>query len=243
MKIAVLVRTRNESARIGPFCEAYSFADTIMVSDGGSDDDTVEIASRFPNVILRPYGERVQLSNNHWRNNDSQHVNHLIACAHALEDRPDWLILDDCDCRPNRLLRRDTRSILESTGQDFVMVVRIYLWGLGEHFPHMAKPWPDHHDRWAPSLFAWRESIDFWTVDVPPAFDFRVGDEAIADLSVQQKVLPLYPPYCILHFSWDDPDRVKRKVEAYRESAFIPGMAHPLDFAGPREPLPEWARE
>jgi glycosyltransferase involved in cell wall biosynthesis len=240
MKIVVIVRTRDESRRIGPFCESYRWADQVIVSDGGSLDDTISIASRFPNVLLRPFGERVQLANGLWRNNDSGHANHLIACANELA--PDWIVYDDCDCRPNRLLREAGRDLLEGTDADFALAVRLYLWGTDQHFPHMAKPEPAH-ERWEPSLWAWRGPLDFWTVDKPPAYDFRVGDTVLGDVHLSHRVLDILPPLCLLHYSWDDPARVDRKVTFYRESGFIPAMAHPLTFAGPLNPLPEWAGE
>jgi hypothetical protein len=85
--------------------------------------------------------------------------------------------------------------------------------------------------------------VDFWTVNVPPAYTFRIGAVPVGDLHLAAKVLDLMPPYCLLHFSWDDPGRTERKIKVYRESGLIPAMAHPLDFAGPLEPLPDWARE
>lgn len=240
MKIVVIVRTRDEARRIGPFCEAYRWADNIIVSDGGSLDDTVAIASSFLNVSLRPFSERVKLANGLWRNNDSHHANFLIAAANELA--PDWIIYDDCDCRPNRLLREQGRWCLETFGGDFAMAVRLYLWGTTQHFPHMAKP-AEPHAKWEPSLWAWRGSLDFWTVDKPPAYDFRIGGQTLGDLHLTHLVLDLLPPFCLLHLSWDDPERVKQKVAFYRDSRFIPEMAHPLDFAGPAEPLPAWATE
>jgi hypothetical protein len=182
----------------------------------------------------------VELENGYWRNNDSQHVNHLIACANQLN--PDWIILDDCDCRPNRFLRLEARTILESAQAAFVMACRLFVWEKGQHFPYMAKPGAGH-DIWEASLWAWRGSVDFWTVDVPPAYNFRIGDRAIADLHVDSTVLDLQPPYSLLHYSWDDPGRVERKLKVYRESGFIRGQLHPLDYGGPLEPLPEWAVE
>lgn len=240
MKIVVIVRTRNEQRRIGPFCESYRWADAVIVSDGGSDDDTISIASAFPNVLLRPFGDRVQLLGKKWRNNDSAHANHLIRCAGELA--ADWIVYDDCDCRPNRLLREGGRDLLESTDAEFAMAVRLYVWAGGQHFPYMARP-AEGHAVWEPSLWAWRGSLDFWTVDKPPAYDFRVGGAVLGDLHLTHRVLDLLPPYCLLHYSWDDPARVEEKVRFYRESGFIPGMLHPRDFAGPLEALPEWAAE
>lgn len=240
IKIVVIVRTRDEEHRIAQFCESYKDADLIIVGDGGSEDDTVSIAEAFENVVVEHFPGRTQMKGGYWRNNDSDHVNWLIEKAN--KQSPDWILLDDCDCRPNYLLKNDYRRLLEETDCDFVMAVRIYLWGLDRHFPHMSKPGRKNKE-WHPSLWGWRGSKDFWTVNVPPAFDFKVGDKKITHLQHQERVLELFPPYCLLHYSWDDPERVKQKIKVYRESGLISGMRHPLDFAGPLEPLPEFARE
>lgn len=180
------------------------------------------------------------MKNGTYRNNDSDHVNWLIDWSK--EYKPGWVILDDCDCRPNWLLRNNYRKLLANIKEDFVMVTRIYFWGLDQHFPHMAKP-GEEHLKFEPSLWAWRGNIDFKTVDVPPAFTFRIGERPIHDLHFDASTLDLYPPFALLHYSWDDPDRVENKVKNYRESGLIPGMLHPLTFAGPLEPIPWWAKE
>jgi len=105
----------------------------------------------------------------------------------------------------------------------------------------MAKPGKER--KWEASLWAWRGSQDFWTVDLPPAFNFRIGELTVKDLRNDASTLELFPPYCLLHYSWDDPRRVDNKVRIYRESGLIPGQRHPLDFGGPLEPLPEFAHE
>lgn len=238
-KIVVLVRTRDEAARIGAFCESYRDADLILVADGGSEDDTKLIAKSFPNVIVRDYPYRVTLDNGHWRNNDSDHVNWLIDWSK--EYCPDWVILDDCDCLPNYLLRNQYRDLLADITQEFVMVTRIYFWGEGWHFPYLAKP-EKEHKHWEPSLWAWRGSLDFKTVDVPPAFTFRIGDRDIKDLHYDSTAMDLLPPFALLHRSWPDPQFVKKKIETYRESGLIPGMLHPLEFGGPLERLEWWMK-
>ena len=68
MKIITIVRTRNEHRNIERFCRSYSWADQIFVADGGSDDDTISLASKFPNVIVRLYLERVFGKKEIWRN-------------------------------------------------------------------------------------------------------------------------------------------------------------------------------
>ena len=239
-KIVVIVRTRNESHRIAQFCTAYKDADRILVADGGSDDATVDIARSFRNVHVRYFDEYVKLANGHVRNNDSDHTNFLIRWAK--EYQPTFVIYDDCDCRPNATLRYNYRSILARTDADYVMAVRIYLWGKDQYFPHMAKP-GEGHTKWEPSLWAWRGNQDFSTVDVPPAFTFKVGARHVKDLHFEEKVLDLPPSYCLLHYSWDDAERVERKLRVYRESGLIKNMRHPLEMGGPLEPLAEWMIE
>lgn len=240
MKI-VIVRTRDEEHRIAQFCEAYKDADRILVGDGGSVDRTVEIAKTYPNVEVRHFEERVELLNGYWRNNDSAHTNWLITWAKEYD--PDWIISDDCDCRPNSGLKLIYRSLLEETQADFVMAVRLYLWGKHNHFPQMAKPGLPDHDKWEASLWAWRGHLDFWTVDVFPHFTFRIGSLPVTDLRTDAKTLEIFPPLCLLHHSWDDPKRVDEKVRIHRESGSIQEQLHPLNFAGRLEPLPEWAVE
>ena len=235
-KIVVLVRTRNEAERIGAFCRAYKDADHIIVSDGGSQDRTVEIASTFPNVILSPFNERVQLGNGLWRNNDAQHVDHLIAEAKKLD--PSWIILDDCDCVPNRELKANYRRLLEETTAEYVHVVRFYFWEKRHYFPRMSSPGGELE----PSLWAWRGNIDFKMIDIPPAYEFSVDGRKVESLRTASPNLDLYPPYALLHYSWDE-RRVKHKVKAYRKSGFIPEYSDPRKWAGEMLPKTDWMVE
>ena len=137
-KIIVTVRTRDEAHRIGQFCEAYREADKILVADGGSEDNTIEIAKSYPNVEVRNYTKRVQLDNGLWRNNDSDHANFLFRWAYSL--KPDWVIFDDCDIRPNYLLKKFYRRIMETADEETILAVRVYLWGKDKHFPQLSSP-------------------------------------------------------------------------------------------------------
>ena len=238
MKIVVIVRTRDEAKRIGKFCESYKDADTIIVSDGGSEDDTVSIASQYPNVVLRPFNERVELKRGYWRNNDAAHANFLI--AQSKEFSPDWLIYDDCDCRPNFLLRQDYRSILESATDKVIMAVRIYHWNEDEWFPKLSSP----GGKMEASLWAWRADLDLGFIDIPPAYELSLAGKKVEgnDLHRAGGVLDLMPPYCLLHYSWNE-ETVAYKLKNYRESGFIPGFAHPLQYAGKKEPILDWMHE
>jgi glycosyltransferase involved in cell wall biosynthesis len=233
--IIVCVRTRDEERRIGQFCESYVDADKILVADGGSEDNTIKVAEKFPNVEIRHFTERVQLENGYWRNNDSDHANFLFEWAE--EYNPDWIIYDDCDCRPNYLLRKDYRGIFERTKCDVVMAVRVYLWGEDKYLEKLSSPFGELSGQ--ASLYAWRGSLGMRTVDVPPAYTFRAGDRHISDFRIDMKTAQLFYPHCILHYSWDDRQRVDEKLKTYRESGFIPGQLHPLEFGGNLKDL-EW---
>jgi glycosyltransferase involved in cell wall biosynthesis len=235
VKIAVLVRTLNESGRIGKFCTAYKDADAILVADGGSTDDTIDIARKFENVQIRNFTERTQLQNGYWRNPDSAHINFLIDWAHSLDF--DWLIEDDCDCRPNYLLKKDYRKIFEAPGIDIVMAPRFYLWLETKHFPHLVRPFPDHIE-YTPSLWAWRSSLDLRTIPNPPALDFSINGKFVTTFDVVPN-LKLYPPYALLHHSWETIEQVNAKHEGYRNSGLIPNQLSPIEFGGPLEDL-EW---
>lgn len=237
--IVACVRTLNEEDRIDAFCEAYSWADHILVSDGGSEDSTITRALKYKNVLVKPFLERTEMDNGYWRNNDSAHANFLFEWAYSM--KPDWIIYDDCDMLPNFLVRELGKTVLEETDAQVVMLVKLYLWGKTQHFPNMAKP-AEPHTVYEPSLWAWRGNLDLWTINVPPAYDFRVGDTKVNDFFREYNTLNLYPPFCAMHYSWDDPQKVSEKVKIYRESGLISGMQHPLEFAGEPVPLPSWAR-
>lgn len=238
MKIVVIVRTRDETKRIGKFCESYRDADVIIVSDGGSLDDTESIASSYPNVILKPFTERVELNNGYWRNNDAAHANHLIQEARKLD--PDWIIYDDCDCRPNYLLKQDYRDILSTSTERVIMAVRVYHWNEDEWFPRFSSP----TGQYEASLWAWRGDLNFSFIDNPPAYWFALNGEQVEknDLRLAVGVKDLMPPYCLLHYSWNE-ETVEYKRKNYAESGFIRDFGDPREFAGKRSPIEEWMRE
>lgn len=236
MNIVVVVRTRDEEKRIGKFCEAYKDADTIIVADGGSIDNTVSIASQYKNVVLRPFNERVELNKGMWRNNDAAHANFLVAQAKTFN--PDWVIYDDCDCRPNFLLKQDYRKILEETTENIVCAVRFYFWNTDEWFPQMSSP----AGNLEPTLWAWKGNLDFGFINVPPAYCFRINGNKVENLHAQTSVKDLYPPYALLHYSWNE-ETVAYKIRNYADSGFIPGYVDPRQFAGPRRPIEEYMHE
>lgn len=235
MKIVTIVRTRDEARNIEKFCESYQWVDQILVADGGSEDDTIQRAEKFPNVRVLNFPIKVPMENGLWRNPHGAHINFLIHTA-RFQEEADWIVFDDCDCVPNYLLKAEGRQIIESTSLDFIYAVRVYLWGDDQHFPQMAQP--AREGQWEPSLWAWRANTRLhFREDNPEHLQqptMRPPDD---------KKLNLLPPYCLIHRPWPTKEIADQKVKFYRDSGQIPTMLHPLEFAGRLENRPDFARE
>jgi len=130
---------------------------------------------------------------------------------------------------------------LEQTDRDVVLAVRVYLWGTDQYFPLLSSPLGEENGQG--SLWAWRGDMDLWTINKPPAYDFRTGNKKIKEFRKDTNCFELQYPFCLLHYSWDDPVRVDKKIKYYRESGFIPNMAHPKVFGGELKPLEDWMYE
>lgn len=235
MKIVALVRTLNEYSNILSFIWAYKpWVDGILIADGGSTDGTRDLVATIhdePKVQVREFGKRVQMARGVWRNPEGKHINFLLDWAK--DEGADWVIFDDCDCRPNKLLRRWGRGLIEESPDSIINAVRLYWWGKDEHFPHMAQP----HGRglWSPSLWAWKLEVGLrWSEDEPFSFHFENGPEGKPSFNIM-------PPLCLNHHGWPDLETVERKYQHYK--SFVPTALHPTQFAGHLEPLPEWAEE
>lgn len=234
MKIVVVVRARDEEKNIGRFCRNYQWADKILVADGGSVDDTVEIAKEMPKTEVREYPVVKRMKNGLWRNPEGDHLNFLTRWAE--KEEADWIIQDDCDCFPNYKLKQDARTLLENTEFDFVYAVRLYLWRNNTHFPNMAKPDKELRE-WEPSLWGWRSDLKLRFYDTDMAYSWRPKVDS------PDKRLNLMPPYCLLHDAWTDEQELRKKLAFYHKSGQIPNIRHPTEYAGDPEPLPHWAYE
>ncbi len=241
--IVAMVRTLNEEQNIGAFLMSYRvIADKVLVADGGSEDRTLMIASAYPNVEVRHFEGRTELKKGHWRNNDSDHINFLIEWAKEYD--PEWMILDDCDSRPNYKLRNYGREILNVTKANVVMTCRIYLWGADQYFPHMMHLKPVNKYNYMTSLWAWKPETDLWTRDDDfPHYTLMIGDKVAGDLHLSTSVRDLMPPYGLVHYTWASESATEEKIKTHIASGSIPGHKHPLAFAGPLEPLPGWGYE
>jgi hypothetical protein len=233
MKVVATCRTRDEEYNIAKFCNSYRWADKVLIADGGSEDNTKIIASCYPNVEVRDFEDRIISSSGLWRNPYGKHINFLIDWAE--EEGADWMIFDDCDCRPNSYLKEDYRSIMKNNrNKDFIYVTRLYLWGEDKHFPKLATP----SGKWTPSIWAWRLSSGFrFKEDNPWKTELEFRPKAHERLDLET------PPYCLLHYAWPNEEILKKKIEFYTTIKEIANMEHPMKFGGKLEPLPDWAHE
>ena len=239
MRIIVVTRTLNEEERIEKFCQGYPFADIVLVGDGGSTDDTVSIAKAQPRTQVRDFLTKVQCQNGIWRNPDGAHLQFLFDWA--VEEGADWIISQDCDQRPNKLLKLDIKDILSKSDKDFILVNQVFRWGESEYFPNMSKP---NTSDWYLGLWAWRASIGLKVKDAMPHYYFNLdGSTTIFLFDQENRNQRLFPPYCFMHFGWISPEQTQAHVDYYRKSGLISGMLHPLEFCGKPAPLEEWMVE
>jgi len=234
--IIATVRTYNEETRIEKYCEAYQFADKILIADGGSTDHTVDIALQYPKVQVRDYPVKVQLENGAWRNPDGPHIQFLVDWA--TEEGGDWIIHQDCDQRPNKYLKLDARRILTETTKDFIQVTQIFLWGYDKYFKDLS-----FQGGWMQGLWAWRLSTGLKIIDKMPHYEFSLDGKTSVDINKTNRYQNILPPYCFMHFGWETEEMVQKHIKYYTETGLIPNMAHPLSFGGHPQPILEWMIE
>jgi len=226
MKIVVVTRCYNEEKNIPRFLNGYSFADKIIVSDGGSTDNSVALLSENERVSLLHFDEVETVNGERW-NPDNSHIQFVIDAGKA--ENPDWLILDDMDDVPNFSLKKIARDVLWTCEFPQVNAFRLYMWGDDQYFPKMN----NNFDMLYTSLWAWKPSeIDIHT-DMTKRHGTILGTK-------DTEAFRLNIPMCLLHKSWH-PDTIDKKVEWYNKIG-LP-TSHPLKFAGVPEKLPGWATE
>lgn len=228
-KIVVLVMTLNEQRNISRFLTNYlTIADLVLVSDGGSTDRTVPIATEYggdrdERVKVRTFETKIPMAADPgFFNPEGEHINSLIEWG--VDEGADWLILDGCDSWPNSHLRRDGRRLLLEAGMPQVWLHRLLMWGKDEYLPKYNDP--------GPSLWAWMPDHTWvWCeTETPTLFDSRLLG---ADPSLAVK---LAHPYFVLHYSWPDETEVARKLARYE--AWGHPIRHPVEAYGPAVALP-----
>lgn len=227
MKIAVITHALDEDRNIRRFCEGYSFADKIIITDGGSQDKTRDIASQFDNTVIVDVSDlQVELPGDPYHDYSTPVAPQInISLKWAKQYGADWVIRDDCDSWPNELLKESARQLLEETGEKAVFVHHLYIWGQHHYFPKMNEP--------GPGLWAWQ-----------PAHVDIYADETVSFVAglrnVPEDGLKIHFPLALLHYFAPDEETVQRK--AARKQARGDTVIHPLDsIYAPPEPLPEWA--
>ena len=224
MKIVVAARCMNDERHIKRFLHGYDFVDAYVISDGGSEDKSVELLQQNPKVQLHHFYQKHVVDGIAF-NDDAPHMNFVLSCAKALE--PDWLIFDDIDCNPNSALRIQARSLLEGVEYDQVNAFRLYLWNDGEgYFPHMNRNFhPDYT-----SLWAFR----------PKRRNIYADETKIHGtlLGLSNNPYKMDIPMCLLHYSWNE-KTIDAKLKRYNAMGIL--TQHPFKYAGKLEPLPEWA--
>lgn len=230
-RIVVGARVLNEERNIKQFLQGYAtWADYVVLDDGGSSDRTLEIASRYPNVIIQHFDIRVSCPQDHtrWNNDENRHHEHLLGKMMELE--PNIVVMDDSDCHPNYLLREQSRSIIENLSPQYnsIYCYRLYCWQDWGYFPKMSIP--------GQSLWAWRPSeIQLHAVGNDPFnMEWKLFGEA--------KSLKLEPPLVLLHRSWPTWEAYEEKMARY--AAWGRPQTPMLEsIYAPPEPLPDFAHE
>lgn len=223
--ILVIARCWNEEKNIPRFLRCYDWADKILISDGGSVDRSVELLTANPKVELRHFTETEFVNGETW-NPDNPHINFIINEAKKLD--PDWIVMDDMDDVPNKILQDNARGIFETTNKPQINAFRLYLWGDEGFFPHMNRNFdPAYASRWA-----WNpRKIHIYA-------DETMRHGTILGATSNYEFVDV--PNCLLHRTWI-PETVQAKVDRYNRLNLPTG--HPFEFAGEVVPLPEWARD
>lgn len=240
MKIIACCRSYNEEKHIRQFCEAYQFADLVLVADGGSTDNTMSIASSIPKTKLIPYDVKVKCQNGIWRNPDGPHIQFLI--DRARDEGADWIIFQDTDMRPNKYLKeqaRDLFEMMESMDRDFLMLTQIFIWKGTQFFPNMSY----QQGKWMQGLWAWRASIGLKIIDHMPHFEFSYDGVKSILLDKTGRDMAVQPPPCYMHYGWESDEMIDEHVNYYKKSGLIPGMLHPFGIGGKPEPIKDWMVE
>lgn len=226
--IVVVARTLNEERYIERFIRGYEWADHIVLCDGGSTDKTLELAIKHPKVLWLKFDKQVVLQpSGRVMNPENAHANTAIDAARHLN--ADWIVLDDCDCVPNYLLREQARDIIYGNPTGEIYAYRLYMWKRDFYFPSMMV---------GKSLWAWNlKQINITANEKKDPFDI----EYIHPHNWQSPRTELELPLCLLHDGWPDDARIEEKMKRYE--AWGRPQVYPLDAFGPAELLPEYAHE
>lgn len=222
MKIVACIRTLNEAKTVERFGKCYTWADEILISDGGSTDNTIYLARNIKNSFIYHFQDKIWLPDKTFYNPRGKHINFLIDWA--IRRKADWIIFDDCDCVPTLDLQLAARNMLESTPVDEVFAYRMFVLGSYEWFPDMNA---------GQSLWAWR-------AEVPVRADEQ--SYTIGIIIPERPKVMLEEPYTLLHYFYPDEETLQRKKRQYVQTGEVNADYSPRNQFGNIAPLPDWAR-
>jgi hypothetical protein len=226
--IIAVCRTLNEERNIERFCTEYSkIVDRIMICDGGSEDNTINLTRQFSKVVVVPFEKRVKkkdlAGNKAWRNPHGEHINFMIDWAR--KEGAEWIIFDDCDSVPNKYLKESGPPEFGSS-LGVLKVRRLYLYKEGSYFPQLSNA--------GLGLWAWRANVNVRASEEDPWKHHMDIPKSAAEGLIDE-------PRCLLHYSFPDDEEIERKAAFYRIAKDMEMDWHPRIFGGPITTLPEWA--
>jgi glycosyltransferase involved in cell wall biosynthesis len=128
--ISAIVITKNEEEKIGECLESLSWVDEILVIDTGSDDKTIEIATKKKAIVVS-YSKG---GFSDWRNQG------------AKEAKGDWLLYVDADERVTPLLRKEILKVVKNSVKIALYAIPRRNIILGKEMKHGGW-WPDYVKR------------------------------------------------------------------------------------------------
>lgn len=228
MKIVVIGRTKNEERNIRRFIEGYQdWVDEILIADGRSTDQTLDIIAEYPAVKMRPFTETFVAASGIIRNPQGKHVNFLIQWA--IEREADWIIFDDVDCFPTQALQEQGRTIIEGSPHNYIYFHRMYCYLEDQWFPSLNDA--------GHALWAWKAG-HLWADEQDP---LRLSFSKTRKIPQGQR-LKLDFPLAGLHCTWPTEEEIQRKMKFYK-ACWDTHVPHPTESFGTLEKLPEWAHD
>lgn len=127
-RLSVVIIAKNATDKLAACLDSVAFADEVLVYDGGSSDDTVELArARGARVVAAP----------DWRGFGIQR-------RRAQEEaRGDWIFMVDADEQVTSELAAEIRAALDADDPATAYAVPRRTWAFGRYLDHGGW-WPDY---------------------------------------------------------------------------------------------------